>query len=214
MLISTASDDREILVTQVLIGKQKLRIINAYGPQENELKEKIFAFWEQFESEIINAKENECFVLIEMDANAKLGAGWIVNDPHEISDNGILLRDILVRQNLACLNAREGCAGTITRHRRTVIGDEKSVLDYVIVCDQLLQYFQRMVIDEARVNVLTKYATKTGTRVKSESDHNPVFAEFNLTFSRCQTATRREIFDFRKRNLKESFLMLQIIQLS
>ena len=181
MLISTASDEIEILVTQVLIGKQKLRIINAYGPQENEMKEKIFSFWQQFESEIINAKENDCFVLIEMDANAKLGAGWIQNDPHEISDNGTLLRDILERQNLACLNAHKGCAGTITRHRKTVIGDEKAVLDYIIVCDQLLTYFERMLIDEARVNVLTKYATLTGTRVTSESDHNLMFAEFKLS---------------------------------
>ena len=68
------------------------------------------------------------------------------------------------------------------------------MLDYVIVCDQLLTYFQRMVIDEARVHVLTKYATLTGARVKSESDHNPLFAEFKLTFSRGQTATRKEIF--------------------
>ena len=109
MLISSATDDIEILVTQVLIGNHKLRIINAYGPQENEVREQIFSFWQQFEAEIINAKENECFVLIEMDANAKLGAGWIQNDPHKISDNGTLLPDILVRQNVACLNnIREG----------------------------------------------------------------------------------------------------------
>ena len=35
--------------------------------QENEIKGKVLAFWEEFEKEIIHAKEEDCLVLIEMD---------------------------------------------------------------------------------------------------------------------------------------------------
>ena len=51
-----------------------------------------------------------------------------------------------------------------------------------------------MIIDEKRANVLTKYVTLKGVRVKSESDHNPLFAEFSLSFSRKQSVTRCEMF--------------------
>ena len=125
VLISSGSEDIELLVVQILIGSQKIRIFNGYGPQEKENKEKIFAFWQELEKEIINAKEEECFVLIQMDANAKLGAGIIKNDPNSMSDNGLRLWDIMERQNLNCLNSHELCEGLITRHRKTVHRDEK-----------------------------------------------------------------------------------------
>ena len=204
MLISQGSDEIEILVVQILVGKLKIRVFNGYGPQENDIKGKILAFWQEFEKEIISAREEKCFVLVEMDANAKLGADIIQKDPHSISHNGEILRDILRRQNLTCLNASNLCEGTITRHRRTVCGDEKAILDYVIVCDQLAAYLKRMIVE----NVLTKYATLKGVRVKSESDHNPLYAEFNLTFSRSNTVMRREIFDFKDEESQQKFFKM------
>ena len=144
-------------------------------------------------------------VLIEMNANAKLGSNYITHDSHAISDNGKLLRDLLQRQNLTCLNSHELCEGTITRHRKTILGDEKAVLDFMIACDQLTPYLERMVVDEKRVNILTKYATSKGVRIKSESDHNPLYAEFNLRFSRGKSAIRREIFDFKNQESLDKF---------
>ena len=126
------------------MGQHRIRVINGYGPQEHEIKDKILAFWQNFEKEVIDAKEEGCMLLIEMDANAKLGSECIQQDPHPISENGKLLRDIIKRQNLACLNAHKHCEGYITRHRRTIVGDEKAILDFVIVCDQLLAFFERM----------------------------------------------------------------------
>ena len=166
VLISSGSGDIELLVIQILVGKNKIRIVNGYGPQETENKGKILEFWQELEKEIIDAKEEGCMILIEMDANAKLGSEIIKDDPNAISDNGKLLRDLLQRQNLTCLNAHELCYGAITRHRKTVLGDEKAVLDFIIVCDQLTSYFERMIVDEKRENILTKYATSKGVRIK------------------------------------------------
>ena len=175
VLISSGSEDVEILVVQILIGTQKIRILNGYGPQESENKGKIFSFWQELEKEIIDAKEEECFILIQMDANAKLGGEVLKNDSHSMSVNGQRLWDIIQRQNLNCLNSHQLCEGSITRHRKTVNGDEKAILDYIIVCEQLAAFLQCMMIDEKRENILTKYVSLKGVRVKSESDHNPLF---------------------------------------
>ena len=105
--------------------------------------------------------------------------------------------DIIKRQDLIILNAEKNCEGVITRHRKTVNGDEKSVLDYFLVCPQLAQYFERMLIDEDRQHVLTKYATTRGVQKSSESDHNILYAKFVLSFSSQRSVVRRELFNFK-----------------
>ena len=197
VLISTGSIDSEILVTQILAGSQKIRIINGYGPQEQEVSEKISTFWQDVEKEIINAKDDECMILIQMDANAKLGPDIIPHDPHPISNNGKLLRDVLQRQNLFCLNSHHLCEGSVTRHRKTKVGDEKAVIDFVIVCERLAGFVKKIVIDEKRENILTKYSSLTGVRQKTESDHNPMYAQFDIKYTRAQSYIRHEIFDFK-----------------
>ena len=64
LLISSGDCDVEILVVQVQVEKEKIRIINAYGPQETENKEKIVTFWQEFEKEIIRAKDENCWVVL------------------------------------------------------------------------------------------------------------------------------------------------------
>ena len=68
------------------------------------------------------------------------------------------LKELIRRQNLAVLNANDLCKMIITRHRTTVLGEEKSVIDYIIVCDFLLSYLEKMLVDENRMFVLTKEA--------------------------------------------------------
>ena len=67
---------------------------------------------------------------------------------------------------------------------------------------------KRILVDENRENVLIKYATLKCVRVKSESDHNPIYAEFDLTFRQCRTVTRREIFDFKNEESQQKFFEL------
>ena len=123
-------------------------------------------------------------------ANAKLGRNILPHDPHPISNNGKLLRDVIRRQNLSCLNAHELCQGSITRHRKTRVGDEKAILDFIIVCERLVVFAERILIDEKRENTLTKFASLKGVRQKSESDHNPLFVEFNIKFRKAQASER------------------------
>ena len=66
---------------QIPLDGINIRIINAYGPQEDSDTENIYNFWQDFEREIILAKDEKCKIMLQMDANAKLGANLIKGDP-------------------------------------------------------------------------------------------------------------------------------------
>ena len=129
------------------------------------------------EKEIISALEESCLILIQM------GSEVVKGDPNKMSGNGKLLLELLDRHNLHLLNSSEHCEGVITRYRKTVNGEEISVLDYVIVCGGLFSHFTKMFIDEVRLHTLTKYASTKGIRqTKIESDHNLIFCQFNIKY--------------------------------
>ena len=192
------------------LGNRKLKgyTINAYGPQETDTKENITGFWNNIELQIVKAKNEGCYTLIQMDANAKLGHTVIPNDPNIMSSNGKLLYDIILRQNLVCLNAHSSCKGVITRHRKTKNSTETAVLDYVLVCEELSSFLDFMIIDEKRELILTKYSTSRGVRIKKESNHNSLFARFNINFSKASVVPRMEIFDFKDEKALSSFTEL------
>ena len=111
--VLVSSPESDVLV--VLIN---VRIFNVYGPQEHP--------W--FSAECWKGKHKskkwKLLCLIQCDANAKLG----------IPNNGQVLSDILNRHKYCVLNSGVSCKGTITRLRKTKKYEDKSVLDYIIVC--------------------------------------------------------------------------------
>ena len=136
-----------------------------------------------------------------MDANAKVGKEIIKNDPNEISNNGKILLEIVERNNLTIANSLNKCKGVITRDRKTVISDEKSVIDYLIICEEMKEYLEEMIIDDDRTMVLTKYNKKS---IKT-SDHNVMIGHFNLKFDRKVFGKRIELFNFKNRINQEAF---------
>ena len=131
------------MTIQADLGSHKIRIINAYGPQEDDNSQKIMGFWQDIESENINAQENDCLVIMELDANAKVGNTIIKDDPNQMSNNGSTMLDILERQNLFIANSSDICDGTITRERITGDKSEKSILDYVIICQKMKRFIEK-----------------------------------------------------------------------
>ena len=213
ILISNGCENVEMLVVQGKIGNYDMRIFNCYGPQEisqsqrpsSEQQQIVTQFWMEIENEVIKAKDEGCLVLIEMDANAKVGKNIINDDPNETSENGKLFLDFVSRQNLKILNASDKCAGVITRHRVTVNRTEESVIDYIVVCDTFATFLEEMVIDEKRIHVLTKYASKKGNRKKVQSDHNILYGKFSLKYNTKKKFLRREIFDFKNKEGQKLF---------
>ena len=73
-------------------------------------------------------------LIIELDANSKLGPQYIKGDPHTKSPNGILLAGIIERHALVVTNSIIGkSSGLITRLRNTEKRVEKSVIDFVLI---------------------------------------------------------------------------------
>ena len=60
--IESVNEEVEILIVQCQIEKMKLRVINAYGPQEDDPFEKRALFWQTLESDIVQAKKDNCMV--------------------------------------------------------------------------------------------------------------------------------------------------------
>ena len=95
MLIEEYSDEFELLVVEIKLGNKEVRVISGYGPQENWRKEERMPFFVKLEEEVKKAKLNEKGVLIQMDANSKLGPNIIKGDPHSQTDNGKILSENL-----------------------------------------------------------------------------------------------------------------------
>ena len=142
-------EESEILVVQINVNHISIRIINCYGPQEYSNIEKIITFYATLDQIIQNARIDGCYVLLQMDANAKVGPDVIKGDPHPQSSNGQYLVDLIERNNLIICNSTEKCQGLITRRRMTKTNAEESIIDYLIVCEQLFPYLENMQINPA-----------------------------------------------------------------
>ena len=164
--------DLEILVVQIRIGNIPLRIINSYGPQEYSDRGKIVSFYSTLDQIIQNSKLDKCLTLLQLDANAKVGKNIIKGDPYPQSQNGQLLMDLVDRNELILCNASDKCHGYITRRRITRKNVEESILDYLIVCQDLYQYLEKMKIDPS--NIHSRFVRKDNDIRVVPSDHIPI----------------------------------------
>ena len=205
------TDDKnvEILVVQLHVGHLKLRVINGYGPQEDDESNKIKIFWNCLESEIISAKDEGCFVLVQLDGNAKVGDKIILSDPNKISGNGNILLGLVERQNMKIANSDPKCQGTITRIRHFKHGNkiENSVIDYFLLCEQLSNFLTDMIVDEDREWVLRHSVKHKNAGDVIKSDHNVLICKFSLTFKRKNVNRRKEIFNFKSDEGKRLFYL-------
>ena len=205
VLIRPGQDNTEILVTQICIAGFNIRILNGYGPQEDSNKDDILNFWHQMEKEIIDAKDENCGIIIGFDANAKLGSSIIQGDPNVMSNNGLIFLNLVKRHNLTVANASDKCNGTITRHRSTINNVEEAVLDYFVFCERMEPFFNSMLIDEKRLHVLKKFVTTRGFVNHVESDHNIMVAKFSLKYQHRYPRVKREFFNFHNKEGLDMF---------
>ena len=199
VLINAGDDDAEILVVQIKVGHIDIRIFNAYRPQEDE-KSSSMKFWLCLEKEIMKKQEN-CCMLIDMDANAKIGTKF-----QSLSENVKLLMEMARRQNSEILNNLNICKGIITRNRITKCSEENSTLDYILVCDILENYVTSMLIDEERIFTLTKFVSTQGIIRKIKSNHNSLFCNFDITYKKeIFTLLRKDVFNLKDLEGQENF---------
>ena len=197
-LIREGDDDTEVISVLVVVGNIPIRVIAAYGVQENALKDKKDKFWNFIENEVKEAEQNEEGIIIEMDGNLHAG-GLVENDPNPQNVNGKMFMQFLQRNgSLAVVNSMNICEGVITRQRQLESRLEEAVLDFYIVNDKLTPFIKRMVVDEKREYCLSNFAQKKKNKKVTETDHNGLILDVSLKFSQEKT-NRRTMFNLRNK---------------
>ena len=90
----------------------------------------------------------ELGVILQMDGNLWTGSNIIKNDPNKQNQNGKIFENFLQKNShLSVVNALSVCEGKITRRTHIKQNIKESILDYFVVCDQILPLVSKMVID-------------------------------------------------------------------
>ena len=193
VFISEGNDEAEILTVEIHIDSMSIRVINCYGPQEIDPIQKKTLFWGKLNSEVENATQANCEIIVQFDANSHVGSEVVIGDPNKQNNNGKLFSDFLNKnKNLTLINGTEKCNGTIIRRRIKGLIKEEAVLDFVMVSNTLESFLKLMVIDEAREYPLCSYLNK---RPKN-SDHFTEIVDFNIKFKK-QPMERTEQYNFK-----------------
>ena len=206
--ISEGDDNIEVLTIEADINGLKTRCVGAYGPQEYEKLEKKKAFWNKLSIEVEDALNNEAAFILQMDGNLWGGPEIIKNDPNPCNENGKLFKKFLHKHpHLKVVNSLDLCEGVITRKRITKKRTEMSVLDFFVVCEQVLQFVNKMVVDEAKQYGLSNYFYSNGVSHKKDSDHNALILYLELRVPVLEHE-RKEMFNFKNLESQKTFLNL------
>ena len=204
-LIREGDDDCEVISVLVVVGNMRIRVVVAYGVQENALKEKKEKFWKFMENEVVEAEQNEEGIIIEMDGNLHAGKDLVKSDPNPQNINGKLFMQFLQQnRSLSVVNSLSMCEGTITRRRQLETRLEEAVLDFIVVNDKLNPFIKKMVIDEKREYVLSNFAQQKKNRKVIETDHNALILDVSLQFSKKENV-RHKMFNLKNRECQLLF---------
>ena len=204
-LVREGNDDIEAIVVQAVLGTFPVRIIVAYGPQENSLKEKKEKFWEFLEEETNKAELEGNGLIIQMDGNLHGGPEVIKNDPNQQNKNGNLFMHFLERNPfLSVGNNLDICKGTITRRRVLENRTEQAILDFFIMNDKMLSFLSNIIIDEDRSFTLSNFSQFKKNKRVIETDHNLMYADFDVSIPK-RKPQRIELFNLRNKDCQAMF---------
>ena len=149
VLVRKGDDKVEAMSIDILVKNMRIRCCIAYGCQESSHVEKKDAFWTFIEEEAKSAWSAGSGFILHFDGNLWAGSTIIPGDPRPQNNNGKLFQQFLERNsNLNVVNALPICEGLITRNRLKNGIEERSVLDFFVVCSRILPFVSNMVIDE------------------------------------------------------------------
>ena len=199
-LIYEGDCECEVLVVEIKMNHENIRIIAGYGPQECApivVREK---YRSTVEEQVVRSFLAGCMVLVAEDSNAKLGPTLVPNDPNPMSENGKLLAGMISRQNLTIANTSTKCrGGPITRMRLVNGKVEKSCIDFILICQNLANFLNDVTIDSDGLFTLTKYTSTKGNPSVVKSDHYTLISKFEVNWT-DNKPKRNEHFKLRDEN--------------
>ena len=185
----------------------KIRCVVAYGPQENQIIEKKNAFWGFLDEEVQFAKLSGSGFILQFDGNLWAGKEIIPGDPRLQNQNGKLFESFLNRNNLRVVNSLTFCEGLITRKRSKNTILEESILDFFVVCDSILPFLKKMVVDEKKEYILTNYQSAKKNCKAIDSDHMTIYMDLNIKYDKLKPE-RQEIYNLKESEGQQNFRML------
>ena len=205
VLARKGNDDIEAMSVDIFVQRMQIRCVVGYGCQETSLLEKKHAFWNYIEEEVISAWNSGSGFILQFDGNLWAGSDIIPGDPRVQNKNGKLFQEFLASQpNLTVVNSLSICEGLITRSRVKGGKEEKSVLDFFVVCSRVLPHVTKMVIDENKKHILTNYKPARKGEKAKDSDHFTEYMDLNLQLIPLKPE-RKEIFNFKDGDALSTF---------
>ena len=197
VLVRKGDDEVEAMSVDISVKTMRIRCVVAYGCQENSLVEKKNKFWSFIEEEVAASWNSGFGFILQCDGNLWAGQDIIPGDPRQQNNNGKLFKEFLSRNpNLSVVNSLPLCEGVVTRIRNKNGIEEKSILDFFIVCSRVLPYVTRMVIDVDKKNILTNYKQARNGQKATDSDHLTEYLDLKLELV-ASRPERKEIYNFK-----------------
>ena len=184
----TTVNNENILTVKISFAGYDLRVVVAYGPQENEPVEIKDEFFKDIEIEVEASKVNGDYLLLVGDLNSKIE---MKNEKVQaMSNNGKYLAELVKKNNLEVLNFSSKCTGKWTHEVRT--SGKSSVLDYILVDNEFDNFVTEMIIDEECLfTPFRTVSTKLGSRTQY-SDHNTILCKFKVERKRRNVGNENE----------------------
>ena len=179
MVNVTSTGHNNIISTSIKIGLNHLTIVLAYGLQESANEGERNEFFEELELEMTAAEDRGNKTILVGDLNSKITQENEVIK--ELTPNGTLLNNMISRCSLKVLNFNKKCVGKWTRVEEKNGVTEKSIIDYIIVNDNVERIATEMVIDEEKL-IAPFWIRKRKDRAEKRqySDHNAILLTLQI----------------------------------
>ena len=201
--LEKVSDDHvNILSVQIVYPNHTFRVIVCHGPQEDDETEIRQEFFDNVLVEIERARAAEETPIVLGDMNAKISEkdGDIVAD----SFNGKMFINLIELSEMRVANFHQNSAGKWTRIQDSKRGTAKSVLDYILLNEQLMLLTNNIMIDEERCNTpyrVTKF--RKGHKI-TYTDHCAIFLSVDCPKGKIKPrSSKHKVWDFSDEGYKK-----------
>ena len=175
------SNEKNILSSKVVYPECTVRFILVHGPQESEEAEKKNEFYESLMVEIERGKASDDNVIILGDMNARIEKNELKSGTIEdTSTNGKLLKAVVEKYQLEVLNFHPNTVGKWTRIQKKKKAIEKSIIDYIMVEENLKHRIEEMIIDEDKLYTPWRVIFRKKERQIIFSDHTAMITTVNI----------------------------------
>ena len=206
--VREGDDKVESLSVDIFLKGIKIRCCVAYGCQETDSVDRKEAFWNYLNEEVAIADETDSGFILHFDGNLWAGEGIIPGDPRKQNRNGKFFETFLKQNpNLTVINSLPLCQGLITRRRIKNGALEESVIDFFLLCNRVLPYVQKMIIDEEKKFILTNYKKARVGGKAVDSDHFTQYMDVELEVEIVKPE-KLEVFNFKRKENQKIFKKL------